>query len=121
MYSLSFGGWGQARTGWVKRDVAKFESVADHSWRMGVLPLLLQEHEGLDHVRCMKVSLCLTRVGRLSSSWHAGCEVHVRQLRGGQEPELTILLSPSTESEPESASVALRFRFKVLLFKEIIT
>jgi len=46
-----------ARTGWVRCGVAKHESVADHSWRMGVLPMLLSDVKGIDATRCMKIGL----------------------------------------------------------------
>lgn len=44
------------RTGWVRRQVPKYESVADHSWRVAVLSLLLPEDE-FDVSRCMAMGL----------------------------------------------------------------
>ena len=46
-----------ARTGWVRCGVQDYESVADHCWRMALLPLLFAERKDVDHVRCMKIGL----------------------------------------------------------------
>jgi putative hydrolase of HD superfamily len=46
-----------ARTGWVRCGVKDYESVADHSWRMALLPLFFAERPDVDHVRCMKIGL----------------------------------------------------------------
>ena len=46
-----------ARTGWVRCGVKNYESVADHSWRMAMLPLLFAGAPDIDHVRCIKIGL----------------------------------------------------------------
>ena len=46
-----------ARTGWVRCGVRDYESVADHSWRMALMPLLFADAPDVDHVRCMKIGL----------------------------------------------------------------
>jgi len=45
------------RTGWVRRGVAKWESVADHSWRVSALSLLLVGREDIDVDRCIPMAL----------------------------------------------------------------
>lgn len=44
------------RTGWVRREVPKYESVADHSWRVAVLSLLL-DNKSFDIPKCMAMGL----------------------------------------------------------------
>lgn len=49
------------RTGWVRRGVPRYESVADHSWRMAALALLLQDNDDddddLDVYKCMALAI----------------------------------------------------------------
>jgi putative hydrolases of HD superfamily len=46
------------RTGWVRRGVPRYESVADHSWRVAVLALLLgREEKTIDVGRCMQLAI----------------------------------------------------------------
>eukprot|EP00960_Hanusia_phi_P011049 324320-Hanusia_phi.AAC.2 len=46
-----------ARTGWVRKGVQNYESVAEHSWRITLLPMFLSNRTDIDHVRCMKIGL----------------------------------------------------------------
>ncbi|EKX45106.1 hypothetical protein GUITHDRAFT_109150 [Guillardia theta CCMP2712] len=46
-----------ARTGWVRKGVQNYESVAEHSWRITLLPMFLSNRNDVDHVRCMKIGL----------------------------------------------------------------
>lgn len=46
------------RTGWVRRGVPKYESVADHSWRVAVLSLLLGGNDDtIDVGKCMQLAI----------------------------------------------------------------
>lgn len=47
------------RTGWVRRGVPRYESVADHSWRVAALSLLLASSspEPIDVARCMQLAV----------------------------------------------------------------
>ena len=44
------------RTGWVRRGVPKYESVADHSWRVAALSLLLPQDD-LNVAKCMQLAI----------------------------------------------------------------
>lgn len=44
------------RTGWVKRGIAKPESIADHMYRMGVMSLLVQGDK-YDYGKCLKLAI----------------------------------------------------------------
>jgi putative hydrolase of HD superfamily len=44
------------RTGWVRRGVPKYESVADHSWRVAALSLLLPRDK-LNVPKCMELAI----------------------------------------------------------------
>lgn len=46
------------RTGWVLRGVNDPESVAAHSYRMGIMALLALEDPSLDAAECMRIALC---------------------------------------------------------------
>ena len=46
-----------------------------------------------------EIVLCLTRVGRLFSSWHAGCAAQINQLWSSKEPGLTTLVRPNSLRE----------------------
>lgn len=46
------------RTGWVLRGVHDPESVAAHSYRMGVMAFLALEVPSLDAAECMRIALC---------------------------------------------------------------
>jgi putative hydrolase of HD superfamily len=47
------------RTGWVRRGVPRYESVADHSWRVAALSLLLlgDREDDVDVRRCMQLAV----------------------------------------------------------------
>ncbi len=45
------------RTGWVESGVVAPESVADHSYRVALLSMLLADTEGLDVLRAMRMAL----------------------------------------------------------------
>ncbi len=48
------------RTGWMRSGVKNYESVADHSWRMAMLPMLMDDGGsggGVDRTRCIKMAL----------------------------------------------------------------
>jgi putative hydrolase of HD superfamily len=46
------------RTGWVRRGVPRYESVADHSWRVATLSLLLVgRDDGMDASKCIQMAL----------------------------------------------------------------
>jgi putative hydrolase of HD superfamily len=45
------------RTGWVRRNVPRYESVADHSWRVAALSLLLASRNDLDIAKCMQLAV----------------------------------------------------------------
>jgi putative hydrolase of HD superfamily len=45
------------RTGWVLRDIIEPETVASHMYRMALLTFALKPEEGIDQVKCMKMSL----------------------------------------------------------------
>jgi putative hydrolase of HD superfamily len=45
------------RTGWVRRGVPKYESVADHSWRVAVLSLLVGGNGTVNVGKCMQLAL----------------------------------------------------------------
>jgi len=45
------------RTGWVRRGVPRYESVADHSWRVAALTLLLHGNEDIDAAKCMQMAV----------------------------------------------------------------
>ena len=46
------------RTGWVLRGVNDPESVAAHSFRMGLMAFLALDEVGLDAAECMRIALC---------------------------------------------------------------
>jgi putative hydrolases of HD superfamily len=50
------------RTGWVRRNVPNYESVADHSWRVAALSLLLSnnddnQQDSIDVGKCMQLAI----------------------------------------------------------------
>jgi putative hydrolase of HD superfamily len=45
------------RTGWVRRGVPRYESVADHSWRVAALSLLLAGRKDVDLNKCLPMAL----------------------------------------------------------------
>jgi putative hydrolase of HD superfamily len=45
------------RTGWVRRGVPRYESVADHSWRVATLSLLLCGQDDMDANKCIQMAL----------------------------------------------------------------
>jgi putative hydrolases of HD superfamily len=45
------------RTGWVRRNVPGYESVADHSWRVAVLSLLVEGSEEVNATKVMQLAL----------------------------------------------------------------
>jgi putative hydrolases of HD superfamily len=45
------------RTGWVRRGVPRYESVADHSWRVAALAMLLHGRDDLDAAKCMQLAV----------------------------------------------------------------
>ena len=45
------------RTGWVRRGVPRYESVADHSWRVAMLSLLLSNDDHIDVSKCMAMAM----------------------------------------------------------------
>ncbi|XP_049811478.1 5'-deoxynucleotidase HDDC2 [Schistocerca nitens] len=45
------------RTGWILRHVNNPESIAGHMYRMGILSFLIDEKDGLDKDKCIKMSL----------------------------------------------------------------
>ena len=45
------------RTGWVRRNVPRYESVADHSWRVAALTLMLHQDHTVNPTRCMELAL----------------------------------------------------------------
>lgn len=45
------------RTGWVRRGVPKYESVADHSWRVAALALLLVGREDVDASKVLTMAV----------------------------------------------------------------
>jgi putative hydrolases of HD superfamily len=48
---------GTKRTGWLLRGLTDVESVADHSWRMSLMVLLLGSSAGIDAPRAMSIAL----------------------------------------------------------------
>lgn len=45
------------RTGWVKRHVAQPESIADHMYRMSLMSMLVDGHDGYDYMHCVKLAV----------------------------------------------------------------
>jgi putative hydrolases of HD superfamily len=45
------------RTGWVESEVSDPESVADHSYRVALLTMVLSDKEGLDTLKAVRISL----------------------------------------------------------------
>lgn len=45
------------RTGWILRDVQNPECIAGHMYRMGILSFLVDENDGLDKNKCIKMAL----------------------------------------------------------------
>jgi len=45
------------RTGWVRHGVPRYESVADHSWRVAALSILLIGREEVDATKCMQMAV----------------------------------------------------------------
>ncbi|XP_041361679.1 5'-deoxynucleotidase HDDC2-like [Gigantopelta aegis] len=45
------------RTGWVRSNITRPESVADHMYRMAILAFLVDPASGLDKDRCIKLAL----------------------------------------------------------------
>ncbi len=45
------------RTGWIKHHIPDPESVADHSFRVAVMSLVLAEKAGIDANKCVKMAL----------------------------------------------------------------
>jgi putative hydrolase of HD superfamily len=48
---------GTKRTGWILRGLTDVESVADHSWRMALMVLLLGSSAGIDSQRAMSIAV----------------------------------------------------------------
>lgn len=48
---------GTKRTGWLLRGLTNVESVADHSWRMAIMVLLLGSSAGVDVQRAMSIAV----------------------------------------------------------------
>ncbi|MFS7981751.1 putative HD/PDEase domain, 5'-deoxynucleotidase YfbR/HDDC2 [Helianthus anomalus] len=45
------------RAGWVKRDVAGPESIADHMYRMGLMALIANDAPGVNRDKCIKMAI----------------------------------------------------------------
>ncbi|XP_076909827.1 uncharacterized protein LOC143567241 isoform X2 [Bidens hawaiensis] len=45
------------RAGWVKRDIAGPESIADHMYRMGLMALISNDTPGVNRDRCIKMAI----------------------------------------------------------------
>nr|XP_043624124.1 5'-deoxynucleotidase HDDC2-like [Erigeron canadensis] len=45
------------RAGWVKRDVAGPESIADHMYRMGLMALIASDTPGVNRDKCIKMAI----------------------------------------------------------------
>nr|GEU86407.1 HD domain-containing protein 2 isoform X2 [Tanacetum cinerariifolium] len=45
------------RAGWVKRDVAGPESIADHMYRMGLMALISSDTPGVNRDKCIKMAI----------------------------------------------------------------
>ncbi|KAI8113574.1 hypothetical protein M9435_003572 [Picochlorum sp. BPE23] len=45
------------RTGWVKRQVAQPESIADHMYRMSLMSLLMDGSDEYNYMHCIKLSI----------------------------------------------------------------
>ncbi|KAJ0744649.1 putative HD/PDEase domain, 5'-deoxynucleotidase YfbR/HDDC2 [Helianthus annuus] len=45
------------RAGWVKRDVAGPESIADHMYRMGLMALIANDTPGVNRDKCIKMAI----------------------------------------------------------------
>ncbi|KAK9078856.1 hypothetical protein SSX86_002914 [Deinandra increscens subsp. villosa] len=45
------------RAGWVKRDIAGPESIADHMYRMGLMALIASDTPGVNRDRCIKMAI----------------------------------------------------------------
>ncbi|KAI3775337.1 hypothetical protein L1987_49909 [Smallanthus sonchifolius] len=45
------------RAGWVKRDIAGPESIADHMYRMGLMALIASDAPGVNRDKCIKMAI----------------------------------------------------------------
>lgn len=65
------------RTGWVLKGVKDVESVAEHTWRVAVLALVLAPELGLDQLKLVKMALIhdLGEVGIGDIKWESGKKV----------------------------------------------
>lgn len=65
------------RTGWVLKGVKDIESVAEHTWRVAMLALVLAPELGLDQLKLVKMALIhdLGEVGIGDIKWESGKKV----------------------------------------------
>ena len=75
------------RTGWILKGIKDVESVAEHSWRVAMLGLLLGEDLGLNKLKLIKMSLIhdLGEVLTGDVKWEQGARVIGSQVKKHQD------------------------------------
>lgn len=109
------------RTGWVRRGVPKYESVADHSWRMAALSLLLPRDE-LNVSKCMQLAIVHDMAESLVGDIAPGDNVTKEEKQtlesNAMKQIASILAKATTTSNPEDASKNDPSRHLLELFHE---
>ena len=101
------------RTGWVRRGVPRYESVADHSWRVATLSLLLAGRKDVDFTnKCLPMALihdvAESLIGDIAPDDNVSAQ-DKRQMETDATEVLAQLLAEATNDndDPENGQILL--------------